>query len=79
MAIIKGICTGMGWGEVVPDFATALQHLDFSNIIWQVTLLSLNVRSWKKNEKFEEKNNVATELENLENTESPHKVLIINN
>jgi len=33
----------------------------------------------KKNEKFEEKNNVATELENLENTESPHKVLIINN
>jgi len=79
MAIIKGICTGIGWGEVVPDFATALQHLDFSNIIWQVTLLSLNVRSWKKNEKFEEKNNVATELENLENTESPHKVLIINN
>jgi len=45
MAIIKGICTGIGWGEVVPDFATALQHLDFSNIIWQVTLLSLSVRS----------------------------------
>jgi len=79
MAIIKGICTGIGWGEVVPDFATALQHLDFSNIILASNTFEPQCAFMKKNEKFEEKNNVATELENLENTESPHKVLIINN